>query len=1003
MKASLIFLLAALPALANTMNVCTAGCPYSTAQAALNASMNGDTIILASGQNHGSLSIPGGRHDLTIKSSQIDSYPRGYRIKRNHPALARLTTVAIGDTAGWVSADSASATLTNEPGLSPQPHNLKVGDKVTVGGSKYSAYFCASLNQPPYVDGACDSSRVGFMNIRTNTGLKNGSVVYFLGITLPSPLRLNTPYYLVNFSPSNCAIAQGCANAEKMQLATTPGGPPIVIPQFNPEGQTLVVEVPPMPERLGAAMYVTSVPTANTLQLSETPGGRAVVFTQFPVGSNQNGYSPGFSITKTAPNYNITFDGIEMAPLSDINVYYVFYISRYIASLEGEPHDIHILRCWVHGADDQETFPYAAINMAGHNLEVGWSIAEGTYSTTSDTQNISFMSTSNVSIHDNELKGAAEGIFSGGNYPWFASFTNTTGISVYRNYLWKPLKAYTGIVASYLGPTQFQFVSRFQGADCASVASALNLGYRCFAYESQETPGTPTPPSTPLISRTEWTASAVASTFSAKGNAYQAGYIYLLGGVFHMDYNFSGAVSCPSGVACRFVAAPSFPTMSTRIGIAAIGAGGTFDSTFFGENRSVYSKNLIESKYGDNWLIEGNVFHRQSNCDGGISCQDPAIQMTIAVNGSGTADPVNYLVSTSNYTIRNNIFRMLSAAINSNGQSFPGNFGGTGKNWEFVGFGKNTDGLIANNLMMDLGSNEYQALNDGYVVQQSNTERLTVKHNTAVDVTSGLLADAAKQATFSANVLVPYRSSCAGYGGCSTPAATTMNGVQSMPFLIPFAGGTGENTWAGAIAGGNVDASSQFSNNLMMNRMGVCCISYVPAQYPADTYLMNVSGADPAKLFSNWVERANSSPPNGLNYRAANYRLASGMTAQYPVADGKAIGADIDEIEALTGRSGIDIENGAPTFADRTQRSIVTGKSSAILSYLPNGSSCLVEVWSNPYYSGDPAIYQNDASSPVASGMKTMTLSGLKQGTPYFGKRWCGTEVDVFTFVTGSR
>src|SRR5580692_3373957 len=92
------------PVCGASITVCTGGCDYSTAQAALNGSHDGDTIILMSGQNLGSLAIPGGRHNLVFKSSQIDSYPRGNRITRNNPALARLTTVTAGDISFWLTA-----------------------------------------------------------------------------------------------------------------------------------------------------------------------------------------------------------------------------------------------------------------------------------------------------------------------------------------------------------------------------------------------------------------------------------------------------------------------------------------------------------------------------------------------------------------------------------------------------------------------------------------------------------------------------------------------------------------------------------------------------------------------------------------------------------------------------------------------------------------------------------------------------------------------------------
>src|SRR4029077_125864 len=167
-----------------------------------------------------------------------------------------------------------------------------------------------------------------------------------------------------------------------------------------------------------------------------------------------------------------------------------------------------------------------------------------------------------------------------------------------------------------------------------------NLAFRCFAYEGDESN-----PAAATISRTEWTRSAADSMFSANGSAGQTGFIYLLNGVFHMDYNFSGSVTCPEGVVCKFVANPSFSSASTRIGIAVIGSGGQFDGSFYQENRNVWSKNLIESKYGDGWVIEGNVFHRQCNCDNGLTCQDPAIQFTVGANGSGGGEPVDYLVS----------------------------------------------------------------------------------------------------------------------------------------------------------------------------------------------------------------------------------------------------------------------------------------------------------------------------------------------------------------------
>ena len=992
MKTPILSLLLIPGMLAAQITVCTSGCQYQTAQAALDASNDGDTIILAAGQNLGSLTVPGKRHNLTFKSSLIDTYPRNYRIDRSDPALARLTGVTMGNDGLWLAGVPAS-TLTNAPGAVPQPHGLSIGDPVTIGGSQFSAYECASVNQPPYTDGACDASRVGYFNIRTDTGLANGMAIDFQGRTLPPPLSIGTLYYIVNF-----VYGGSVGNADKFQIAATPGGAPITIPPFNPSGQDLVVEIPPLPRRIGDTLYVVATPTPSTVQLSATLGGTPITFTQTGRYYNGSGISAGFRAYANAPVHDITFDGIEVLPTADYPVYYPFYVSGAIGSDAGEHYNISILRCWIHGADDQQDFPMAMINIAGRNLEIGWSVIENAYATSNDTQNIGFMSTGNVSIHDNEIKGSAEGIMSGGNFPWFAFKRNTTGITVSRNYIWKPLKAYIGIVAAYLGPTRFQFLSRYGGADCSSVSSDPNLGHRCFAYESNEAD-----PANAVVSRTEWTAAASASVFTASGTAGQQGFIYLLNGRFHMDYNFSGQVACPSGVICTYAASPAFSSASTRIGIAIIGSGGTFDGSFYQENRNVWSKNLLESKYGDNWLIEGNVFHRQDNCDSGSTCQDPAINLTVSGNGSGPGDPVNYMVSSSNSIIRNNIFRYLSSGIIGVGKTFAVNNGGTGLTWEFAGFGQSANNQVVNNLFMDLGSTEYSGFFGGAVVRQQSTANWLVEHNTAVDVRIGFLADGAASALYRSNVVTPYRSACPG-GGCSTPSATSNVGVQDQPGPgpVPYFGGNGANTWFSAVGGGNVDAASQFLNNVLMNRNGFVYTTARGTNYPASTYMIQSDdpGRNPGTLFVNWQERDNSVPPNGLNYRAGNYRLAAGMAAAYPSYDQRAIGADIDEIEALTGQSGVDVERGRPTFAQRSERSVSAGSAVTVLSYLPNGSSCTIRVWPNPAYSGTPGVDTTDNRAEVLGGFTFVALSGLQPGASYYGKRWCGSEVDVFQFST---
>ena len=357
---------------AATLQVCASGCAYSTAQSAANASSPGDTVELRSGQNLGALTLAGGFHDRTFKSSLVDTYPRQYRMTRANPALSTLTSITIGDSLLWLTGTVPTSILTNSPGGFPQAHGLSIGQPVVVGGSQFSAYACASINQVPYVDGACDSTRVGYINIRAQSGLANGSVIYLIGRSAPPPLVLNTPYYIINFT----AGSSYPVNADKFQLSATSGGSTITIPAFNPSGQDFIICEAPSPELIGTTMYVASTPTSSTLTLSTTPGGSAVTFTQMPFNYNGSALSSGFRAATVNPNYNLKFDGLEVAPTSDTNVYYVVYVVGGMLNAAGEHHNIQFLRGWVHGADDQQDFPNVGINISARDIEVGWSVVE---------------------------------------------------------------------------------------------------------------------------------------------------------------------------------------------------------------------------------------------------------------------------------------------------------------------------------------------------------------------------------------------------------------------------------------------------------------------------------------------------------------------------------------------------------------------------------------------------------------------------------------------------
>jgi hypothetical protein len=102
--------------------------------------------------------------------------------------------------------------------------------------------------------------------------------------------------------------------------------------------------------------------------------------------------------------------------------------------------------------------------------------------------------------------------------------------------------------------------------------------------------------------------------------------------------------------------------------------------------------------------------------------------------------------------------------------------------------------------------------------------------------------------------------------------------------------------------------------------------------------------------------------------------------------------------------------NGRPPFAappgysgiTRSNRIIVPSTTSAVVSYLPNGSQCTIKVWNNDAYYHDGAtnllvVDTNDSAATISGGRKSLTLSGLTSGgVTYYGKRWCGNDTDVF-------
>jgi hypothetical protein len=734
------------------------------------------------------------------------------------------------------------------------------------------------------------------------------------------------------------------------------------------------------------ALYVVHA-DRRFIRLSQTPDGEPIVWTQTPALYNGSAGLPGVQVYRADAVSNITIDGFEITNQPGTDPWQLILVQRDWFNPDGEHSGIHILRCWLYGNDDQRSLPNQGILLAARDSEVGWSIIENIYSTSADTQGIWIgNSHGNIDIHDNFLSATGESVMSGGNYPNRPDIL-LQDIRVRRNFFYKPLNWWNGIEPYRVDANTVAFRARLNGSSCSS--NQANLSNRCLWYEG----GNRADPDNETWTRYELHESGNVTISDVSGNGKM--YIYGHGGYMRLRHNLStGTVNCPSFIDCQYDPNPFFPPDSSRSGIVVI-TKGQVDPNAYMDCRPPWVKNALESKYGDRWLIEGNVFHRQFYVHTGGISQDMLINFAVVANGSSNSQPLNWRVSSSDSVIRNNIFRHSGKGIISYGKTFTD--GGANNRFEGAGLGKATGNVVENNLFVDIGSQEWINHTRGGVFQNSYNDGWIWRHNTGVDIWYSLIGNAYSTGIETTeNVFVPYLS--------SNPARP--EGV------IPAVTGDSVVYWTQATQGKAIKfdrETSIFGRNLLMNRNSRISNTtrgiHYPA-YPDTTYLIQASDPDrdPSLLFENWMERTtDASDGSGLQYRSANFRLKPTAASMYPSYTGRTLGADIDEIEALTGPYGRDVEKGIPTFAERSSRTIEAGPNGAVLTYQPlSPSPCLIRVWDNYNWIGDPVIGILDNAVPLTDDRKTVVLSELVPGKMYFGKRWCESAVDVFSFKTAN-
>ncbi len=960
MRLALLSLVLCVCSQGQTFYVCTSGtmedgraCNYNSLQAAVDAAGDGATIIARSGDTFQGVTIPRGRRNLTLKSSQIDMYPRGHRIVRNDPALAKIATIYSYEPSIQIGQDEwlVAPTATGGDNIITFNwyHRWTNGTPVTLTGGLYSPYYCSADAVAPYGATDCPTGSAGSFFIRGNVRMLKNHVVYFSSIApLPAPLSADTPYYVVSVNSGT---------KTNFRISETPDGPPITLGGYE-YTNILMMEYPLAPVRNNETLYVVGTGNGKQVQVSRTPGGPPITFTQGP---------PVIRVTELNAVHDLTVDGFEITTAnSTIKPYFLVYAPNNLQRRETEASGIRVLRCWIHPPYTQTPMPNQGVLMGARDSEVGYSIIEDIWSNQNDTQAVLINSRGNIWIHDNELSATGEVIMSGGNFPSFYP-EGTKNIRVERNYIRKPLSWFSGIVAKKTAPGTFRLVTRSREESCASHANDNILYNRCFWYEGSTEAG--------------WTRFELKSDLDIAVPASASGVIYVYGdaGKINLRHNLpeaAGQLGCPSDpmLDCAYMAKPAFPVTSSRQTIVTVTNGVVTDGLWY-ENKPAGVKNAIESKRGDNWLIEGNVLDRQFYPIQASNTQDMLINFTNAVNDSNLAGPADATVSSSFSIIRNNILRNAPKGVVAVGRAW-----GTP---EWSGAGRGIGNVFQNNLLINLGSSEWSNAEDASMFQMVANAEWRVIHNTALDTRWALSGSSPANNTiqFLSNVIVPMASDNPGAQQYKTP----------YPEIRDF-NHSGMKGWSDNLTRWINGATSSFAGNYLFVRGNQSLPQgYIPAENRLSDALSTLTS-----MFSSWAERSTDDWSSSY-IRRINPRLQSII----PSADRRVAGADIDEIEALTGANGADVEAGVPTFAERSAREITPGSSTAVISYLPTDSQCTIRVWDNPDYYGTPQVSTNDASQRDKEDNKIrVNLTGLRPGTDYYGKRWCGEFVDVFRFST---
>lgn len=907
-------------------------------QSAINDAQYGDTLILQVGTIPGvSVNLPykTGNGWIDVESEHLSSIPEGHRAGPAHTAYMPKLQAASGSPVITADITSYSVSVqTTENTFTRASHGLAEGTAIMVDASRIGPYLCAGLSSP---DADCTSARIDHFVHRSGTiNWADGTPIWVYGHPdhVPAGFTFDRWYYVRD------------SVVGRFKVAETAGGAAIDITGSTASSGTTAVSTPYPIEPAPFKVYYVRNPTENTFQLSETADGEIIEIE-----------STGSNVSYRRLNQKVRgwrFRGleIEQPPGTPTPSNMLIYLGSDAVprSYYEQPSDFVFDRNYIHG-QPWENGPTRSLYINARNVRItNNTITENKTYLSGQSQAIFVLNSSgNLHIENNELSGQGESVMLGGDQIRLVGYQPTENV-FRRNYFHRPLEWYLGVILSRVSGTLLRAQTWEADVQCTS-ASSLSPGQQCFAFRPNN--------ETRCVIDENSTVAPNGSITGSWGFGVKDDCTFTF-----IHTGSAGDWTCTGDIVCDDTGGTlDWAGIVTRIRSGTI-TSGTISSMLTSYRLDM--RHNFETKIGTRMLLEGNVFNGGWHSSGSGSGADCHVALNVRPSG-GTGGPVSYWAQSSEHVFRNNIFKNGVCAIMMAGTS------DNSVNFELGRWRTGGRHTIQNNLFYEIGSYKWGISNtfwkSNVQIFAQDQDHILIDHNSFIDIGNySVVTDGSVQfrnQRYSNNIFLP------------------RSGASNMPHVTNNSGGG--SGWQSVMVtqAKCVTATCEWLKNAIVNASG----SSQTTQYPNNgTTQSLLAGLTPATF----AERL--AALNFTDYAARNYRITTGAYAAGGAnegTDGRSLGADQDEIEALTGTLGVDVIAGRPEFARRANLILTPSTTTATLKFTPEAAStCTVQVWDNSAYSGDEAF---DTTTGSGTARRSVSIPGLQSGRYYYGKLICGT------------